>query len=1045
LICYRFVIVEKGGKYFFIITKKKGAMRFVFILLLLLITHLTNNQLFASNNATLHTANGKLLDFDATNFDAGTLYIGDESFPYFSFVNRTHKNVRIQSITPNKGRYNDPFRVVKIDTNKIIKPGQRDTIFFRRYHSYSSPKAGRYDLSWTVRFVDSDVEQFLNIFCLLQENRGEIVMEPIHLKTVKLGEIIAFTSCIKNTGADTVTLRKPDASNFTTYLDEFPIKIAPSSERFLHFKVNTESFSNRYRENVILGTNMQSKDYLRIPIYGEVIAPNRPDIYFDTIVKRIDIMEGGDGRYIFTYTNTGDMPLIISRCNSSCGCVVPSCSRDPLAPGDTGVVHVKYDSKRVGPINKTVTITSNAVKPRIVLRITGNVTRIARDGEIPNRVNTNRSKISFYKRKLFIYYQEKSDKEVLFHFKNEGEDSLRIIRTLAGSGISIKHIAEAVAPGERGWVSATYDTKQLGKFNRYIRVVSDGAPYETILELRGIVYPKNDTIPFGPKLSFARTAIDTVFKYGADARFEFPFKNTGNTPLIFSCAKSSVPISDYPKAPINPGESGVIKVKYDSHRVGDFRFKISLCHNDTSSQAILKISGIVKPKPDGSEEQKERVRLGPQITFDSTSIYRIYEYYGSGHEEFTFTNTGDEPLIIQYPKTSGGLMVTSPAKPIMPGEKGVISTRYDTKRPGPFSRSILVYHNGENGKTILYYKGLVRAKQVNATKKGPEITFDSTLIKRYYEYNERAEIAFVFTNTGDEPLIINTSKSSGGLIATSPRNPILPGEKGIIHAKYNTQREGLFSKSITVVHNAGIGKTMLHFKGKVNPKPTPTPHEADPSIGPQITFDSTQIYRNFSYGADGRFEFVYTNTGDEPLIVHLALASDGGLNYTHIENQTVNPGKQGKIIGYYSTKREGIINGSIRVYHNAPSKNTILRLKGKSIINPNPKISQPHNDSTAASIQFDTLIVERNFELTEKVAVEFTYTNMGGSTLKLNKVIASDGGVITLLYPLTPAGETGIIRCTYPTNKIGPFNRSIIVYQQGTTTPIILKFKGVIF
>lgn len=76
----------------------------------------------------------------------------------------------------------------------------------------------------------------------------------------------------------------------------------------------------------------------------------------------------------FKFTNTGTEPLIISNAKGSCGCTVPEWPREPIGPGKTASIRVKYDSKRVGPINKSVTITSNASNaPTKVIRIKGNI------------------------------------------------------------------------------------------------------------------------------------------------------------------------------------------------------------------------------------------------------------------------------------------------------------------------------------------------------------------------------------------------------------------------------------------------------------------------------------------------------------------------------------------------------------------------------------------------------------------------------------------------------------------------------------------------
>jgi len=70
--------------------------------------------------------------------------------------------------------------------------------------------------------------------------------------------------------------------------------------------------------------------------------------------------ETDNGIRIFEFTNTGDAPLIIKDVKSSCGCTVPSKPKDPILPGKTGKIEVKYNMNP-GPIRKTITVESNAV------------------------------------------------------------------------------------------------------------------------------------------------------------------------------------------------------------------------------------------------------------------------------------------------------------------------------------------------------------------------------------------------------------------------------------------------------------------------------------------------------------------------------------------------------------------------------------------------------------------------------------------------------------------------------------------------------------
>ena len=99
----------------------------------------------------------------------------------------------------------------------------------------------------------------------------------------------------------------------------------------------------------------------------------------------------GDPYCEFEFKNTGDEPLIISNAKGSCGCTVPEWPKEPIAPGAKGVISVKYDTKRPGAINKSVTITSNAINGSFdattktstnILRIKGNVLP-APEGQAP--------------------------------------------------------------------------------------------------------------------------------------------------------------------------------------------------------------------------------------------------------------------------------------------------------------------------------------------------------------------------------------------------------------------------------------------------------------------------------------------------------------------------------------------------------------------------------------------------------------------------------------------------------------------------------------
>lgn len=107
------------------------------------------------------------------------------------------------------------------------------------------------------------------------------------------------------------------------------------------------------------------------------------------------IKQGANGDCVFTVTNTGDAPLIITQCAGSCGCTVPKCETAPIKPGATSSITVQYDTKRVGPINKTVTIHSNAANsPSKIVTIKGTVEASGDTGAVPTPVQKTSLKVA---------------------------------------------------------------------------------------------------------------------------------------------------------------------------------------------------------------------------------------------------------------------------------------------------------------------------------------------------------------------------------------------------------------------------------------------------------------------------------------------------------------------------------------------------------------------------------------------------------------------------------------------------------------------------
>ena len=116
---------------------------------------------------------------------------------------------------------------------------------------------------------------------------------------------------------------------------------------------------------------------------------------------------------------------------------------------------------------------------------------------------------------------------------------------------------------------------------------------------------------------------------------------------------------------------------------------------------------------------------------------------------------------------------------------------------------------------------------IDAQEKVAKFEFESTVID-YGTVEKGADglRVFKFTNVGDAPLIVSNVKSSCGCtIPKKPEAPIMPGEKGEIEVKYNTNKVGLIRKTVTVFSNADTPTVALKIKGNVVKADTASPLE----------------------------------------------------------------------------------------------------------------------------------------------------------------------------------------------------------------------------
>ena len=112
-------------------------------------------------------------------------------------------------------------------------------------------------------------------------------------------------------------------------------------------------------------------------IGGPVMTFEKTEVDYGTIAQ------GADPLRRFKFKNTGTEPLIIKNARGSCGCTVPSYKKEPIAPGESSEIEVRYDTQRIGDFSKSITIETNENEQSRVLMIKGHVNEKVAEAGVP--------------------------------------------------------------------------------------------------------------------------------------------------------------------------------------------------------------------------------------------------------------------------------------------------------------------------------------------------------------------------------------------------------------------------------------------------------------------------------------------------------------------------------------------------------------------------------------------------------------------------------------------------------------------------------------
>ena len=315
-----------------------------------------------------------------------------------------------------------------------------------------------------------------------------------------------------------------------------------------------------------------------IAAFNIVVAQEKPKIVFEQMEHNFGAFKESEGvqTTTFKFTNKGNVPLILSNVRASCGCTTPKWTREPVAPNATGEIQVSYNPKnRPGAFNKTITVSSNADKPTVVLRISGSVDQREKTlaENYPSKVGELRTKtnyISFAQIKI----NDVETKEL--EFINDTDKPVTVGFKSVPKFMTAKVEPATIPANGKGVLSVTYNAKEANTYgfaSHRIYFTQNGSNDHkisigvsaTIEEDFSALTPEE--VANAPVAAFSEKAYDFgEMVQGEKKEHTFSLKNSGKSELIIrnvrsSCGCTAVAPS---KKVIAAGETVPIKVTFDS-------------------------------------------------------------------------------------------------------------------------------------------------------------------------------------------------------------------------------------------------------------------------------------------------------------------------------------------------------------------------------------------------------------------------------------------------------------------------------------------------
>ena len=320
-----------------------------------------------------------------------------------------------------------------------------------------------------------------------------------------------------------------------------------------------------------------------------------------------NLQKGDPAEFNFVFTNISDGEVQLSNVKASCGCTTPSWTREVVKPGERGEIMVKYNSNRVGPFTKSITITYDEEEKPVVVYIKGKVEAPAAPTIAYKNVIGG---LAFDKVSANVGTMDSDkDQRLVFNLKNISPHKIDFTDKFdVGSMFHVELDRMSLTPGQTAKVTVNVIGKEFaegGDFNETIKLYTqESDEAEKVITISGNIHRVLSAEEKAqlPSIQFKSLSYDggKVLE-GEKVRYAYEFVNTGVNDLVIESVKASCGCTaTAPKDKvIKGGQSSEIVATFDSRgRKGRQSKTITVKTNDPDQPTIvLRLSVEVESDP----------------------------------------------------------------------------------------------------------------------------------------------------------------------------------------------------------------------------------------------------------------------------------------------------------------------------------------------------------------------------------------------------------------------------------------------------------------